>query len=204
MPLVPPSKNVSGYGAVPLESGELIDPAFVELSGFSPVGHGHAEYITGNVVRPSDTGDFYPSSNPSGFIDSSALSSYASQSYVNSISGAVRADIATLQGASGGYYPSSNPSGFVTGSVVRPSETGDFLKSSQTGLLTGSFYPRSANPNDYVTGSVVRPAETGAFASTGWIDQNYYPRANPSGYSSGGGGGGVSQARAMAISSLRI
>jgi hypothetical protein len=177
MPLVPPSKNVSGYGAVPLESGELIDPAFIELSGFSLVGHEHSEYITGSVVRPSDTGDFYPSSNPSGFITGIDTSFFVTSSQTGNYNNE--------------FYPlASNPAGYVTGGVVRPSET-------------GYLYP-STNPSGFVAGSVVRPAETGAFASTGWIDQNYYPRANPSGYSSGGGGGGVSQARVMAISSLRI
>ena len=56
---------------------------------------------------------------------------------------------------------------YVTGSVVRPSETGQFVGTGQTGFYTGVFYPYSANPNGYVQGAVVRPSNTGGFLDTG-------------------------------------
>jgi len=56
---------------------------------------------------------------------------------------------------------------YVTGSVVRPSETGQFVGTGQTGFYTGVFYPYSSNPNGYVQGAVVRPSNTGAFLDTG-------------------------------------
>ena len=52
---------------------------------------------------------------------------------------------------------------YVTGSVVRPSQTGSFITSGQTGFYTGVFYPYSSNPNGYVQGAVVRPSNTGNF-----------------------------------------
>ena len=152
---------------------------------------------TGSFVATSQTGQFYASTNPSGYITSSSLTNYATQSYVNSASGVLRGDITILQAATGGYYSSSNPSGFIN--------------ASQTGVLTGSFYPLSGNPSDYVTGSVVRPNQTGAFltsadlssyATTGYVNSAsgvirsdlsslqtatglLYPRNNPSGYITG-------------------
>ena len=133
------------------------------LTGYSyPRSSNPSGYVTGNVVRPSETGALTDS-----------------------------------------FYPlKSNPSGYVTGSVIRPSDTGVFVSQSQTGSLTGVFYPLSSNPSSYVTGLVVRPNETGAFATTGWVNENYYPRSNPSGYSAGGGG--LTQQQTMAIASLQF
>ena len=140
------------------------------LTGYSyPRSSNPSGYVTGSVIRPSDTGNFTTSSQTGSLT--------------------------------GSFYPLlSNPSGYVTGSVIRPSDTGVFVSQSQTGSLTGAFYPLSSNPSSYVTGLVVRPSETGAFATTGWVDENYYPRSNPSGYSAGGGG--LTQQQTMAIASL--
>ena len=55
--------------------------------------------------------------------------------------------------------------GYLTGYVSK-TETGSFLSSSQTGVLTGSFYPLGANPSGYVIGAVVRPSNTGVFVDT--------------------------------------
>jgi hypothetical protein len=79
---------------------------------------------TGDVVRPSETGQFYPSNNPSG---------YAATGYVTGISGSLQNQITTLNNA--------------TGSYVLTSETGNFITDTQTGV----FYPRS-NPSGYITG----------------------------------------------------
>ena len=136
-------------------------------------------YVTGEVVRPSQTGDFittgqtgafYPKSNPSGFITGVDLSPYATVAFVTGISGELHSQIENVE---------SQITGFVTGDVVRPSQTGNFITTAQT----GDFYPRS-NPSGfitgvdlsgYVTGEVVRPSQTGDF----------YPRSNPSGFITG-------------------
>ena len=169
---------------------------------FYPLLTNPSGYVTGDVVRPSQTGLF---------LTSSSLSGYATQTYVNNASGALRTDISYLQTLTGDYYPRTNPSGFitgfnsgdyVTGQVVRPSETGDFatqsyvagvsgairtdisLIQSTTGDYTGLFYPLSSNPANYVTGLVVRPSETGAFITSSQTGQ-FYPMSNPSGYATG-------------------
>ena len=79
---------------------------------------------TGDVVRPSETGQFYSSNNPSG---------YAATGYVTGISGSLQNQITTLNNA--------------TGSYVLTSQTGNFITDTQTGV----FYPRS-NPSGYITG----------------------------------------------------
>ena len=141
------------------------------LSGGSSGSYFHlssAQYqnlVTGSVIRPSDTGAFYPTSNPSGFIAGADLSNYATISFTTGISGSLQSQITTInnttgifitESETGLFYPSNNPSGFitgvdlsayVTGAVVRPSETGVFVTQSQT----GQFYPAS-NPSGFITG----------------------------------------------------
>lgn len=78
-------------------------------------------YVTGQVIRPSDTGQFYPLSNPSGYLTGLSTGSFISVSQT------------------GQFYPAvGNPSGFVTGLVIRPSDTGRFLSQYSTGLLDTS------------------------------------------------------------------
>lgn len=40
----------------------------------------HSNLVTGEVIRPSDTGNFYPISNPAGFITSNALAPFVTAS----------------------------------------------------------------------------------------------------------------------------
>jgi hypothetical protein len=153
------------------------------LSGGSSGAYFHlsaAQYenlTTGSVIRPSDTGAFYPASNPSGFITGVNLSSYATISFTTGISGSLQSQITTINNATGIFvtesetglfYPSNNPSGFitgvdlsayVTGAVVRPSETGAFVTQSQT----GQFYPAS-NPSGFITG-----VNLSSYATTSYV-----------------------------------
>lgn len=122
-------------------------------------------YITGNVVRPSETGSFvvagqtglfYPTSNPSGFITGINLSNYATISYVTGASGHLQSQISAIQNGTGLFITGVDLSNYVT-----KSSTGDFITSGQT----GQFVSSSATGN-FVTGSVVRPSETGAFLTS--------------------------------------
>lgn len=127
------------------------------------------QFVTGNVVRPSDTGAF--------LTTGAADSRYALQSATGSF-------VTTSQ--TGQFVSTGSTGQFVTGSVVRPSDTGAFLTTGaadsryalqsatgvfvttgQTGVFitssqTGQFVSTGATGN-FVTGSVVRPSETGNF-----------------------------------------
>jgi hypothetical protein len=76
------------------------------------------------VITSSQTGVFYPTSNPSGYISSES----------------------SFTANSGSYYPRSNPSGYITGLsyYITTGQTGAFYSSSNpsgyiTGLNTGNF-----------------------------------------------------------------
>ena len=131
-------------------------------------------------ITTAQTGSFYSSNNPSGFITGVNLSAYAlAQNLVLTGSG-LSSSIASLSGAltgnyllvsqTGNFYPiSGNPSGFINSSQTgafypRSGNPSGFITSSQT----GAFYPRTGNPSGFLLSS-----QTGAF----------YPRSgNPSGF----------------------
>jgi hypothetical protein len=107
--------------------------------------------VTGEIVRPTETGQFYSSSNPSG---------YTATGYVTGVSGNLQTQITTLNNQTDSYYPRTNPSGYTaTGYVTGISgalqtqittlnnATGSYVLNSQTGV----FYPRT-NPSGYITG----------------------------------------------------
>lgn len=102
---------------------------------------------TGDVVRPSETGQFYLNSNPSGFITGIDLSSYATINYVSGISGDLQTQITNLNNTTGSYvldsetgqfYSNNNPSGFITGINNIVYTTGDQVISGAK-TFTGSF-----------------------------------------------------------------
>jgi hypothetical protein len=144
-------------GSDSLEAYYATTGSLAYVSGLT-TGIGNTGYLTGYVSK-SETGDFYPASNPSGFITGVDLSSYATQSYVTGVSGYLQNQVTNLANSTGSY---------VTGSVVRPSETGNFITSSQTGQFVST-----GSTGVFVTGSVVRPSQTGAFLTTGAADARY-------------------------------
>jgi hypothetical protein len=216
-----------------LESYYATTGSLAYVSGLT-TGIGNTGYLTGYVSK-SETGDFYPISNPSGFITGVDLSNYVTGQVVRpSETGSFITNSQT-----GAFYAASNPSGFitgvdlsayVTGAVVRPSETGSFITNSQTGQFvgdgeTGAFLTTGAADNRYAlqsstgsfvtsgqTGNFVTSSSTGAFLTTGAADDRYalqsatgdfvttfqtgqfvgnsetgafYPASNPSGYITG-------------------
>ena len=157
--------------------------------------------VTGSFITDSETGLFYASSNPSGFITGVDLFSYTTEDFVTGVSGFLQSQISSNYSDITGiinttglfvlksetpsfvsvpetseFYLTSNPSGFITGV-----DLSSYVQSSETGVL----YPTS-NPSGFITGvdlsSYIQDSETGAF----------YPASNPSGFITGGGGGDVS------------
>ena len=134
--------------------------------------------VTGEIVRPGETGQFYPNSNPSGFITGVDLSNYATIDYTTGISGDLQNQINSLNNETGDY--------------VLKTETGDFITNSQT----GEFYP-NFNPSGFITGVDLSSYATqnyvtgvsghlqGQITTLNSQSGSFYPRANPSGYITG-------------------
>jgi hypothetical protein len=125
---------------------------------------------TGAFITTGQTGQFYATSNPNGYITASALTPYVQTGQTGAYTGS--------------FYPLNlNPSGYLTGSTggfVSTSQTGVLVGKNETGIFANSFYPLSSNPNGYLTGS------TGGFVSvnqTGIYSGSFYPlSSNPSNY----------------------
>lgn len=127
-------------------SGELLHNTFGDLQGGTTGQYYHlssGQYFnlaTGSVVRPNETGNFitasqtgafYPITNPSGFITGVDLSAYVTGSVVRpSETGNF---ITTSQ--TGAFYASSNPSGFITGVDLS---------------FSGNYYTKSESESRYV------------------------------------------------------
>ena len=142
------------------------------LSAYQPVSamgaYATTAYVDGMVSGKLDTtafnsADFYPTSNPSGYITGVDLTPYQEKSAM------------TAYQPSGDYYSASNPSGFITGVDLRDYATTGFVESAVSGKLDttafnpGDFYT-TANESGfvgraYVDSAVSGKLDTSAFAS---------------------------------------
>lgn len=91
-----PTLNGTGF----LLSGEVSTPSTGYLTGY---------------VNKTETGNFYPSSNPSGYITGVDLSPYATTVFTTGISGHLQAQITTLNSATGSYVTTGQTGNFLTG-----------------------------------------------------------------------------------------
>jgi hypothetical protein len=105
---------------------------------------------TGNFITSSQTGAFYPTSNPSGYITGLDLSSYATIASTTGISGHLQTQI-TNNNQTGAFL--------TTGAA-----DSRYALQSATGAYTGEFYPRSSNPSNYLVA-----ADIANLASTGYV-----------------------------------
>ena len=142
------------------------------LSAYQPVSamgsYATTAYVDSSVSGKLDTtafnsSDFYPTSNPSGYITGVDLTPYQEKSAM------------TAYQPSGNYYSASNPSGFITGVDLNDYATTGFVESAVSGKLdttafnSGDFYT-TANESGfvgraYVDSSVSGKLDTSAFAS---------------------------------------
>lgn len=128
---------------------------------------------TGSFITTTQTGDFASAVNLTATGATLSGQIIALSGYAVSVSG-------TTVNLSGQIVAVQSYATSVSGSTS--------ALSGQTQGLQGQI-----NTINNKTGTFVTTAQTGEFASTGWVDQYYYPRTNPSGYGgTGPGGGGVS------------
>lgn len=128
-------------GAKNFSTRPTVNGTGVLLSGEASVGDtgyltGYVQKIeTGNFVISSQTGNFYPLSNPSGYITGVDLSAYQTIASSTGISGYLQeqissngSNISAINNASGAFLTTgAGDVRYVTGNVVRPNETGSFL-----------------------------------------------------------------------------
>ena len=163
------------------------------LSAYQPVSamgaYATTAYVDGRVSGKLDTtafnsGDFYPTSNPSGYITGVDLSDYATTGYVDS---SVSGKLDTTAFNSGDFYPTSNPSGFITGVDLTPYQE----KSAMTAYQPSGDYYSASNPSGFITGvdlsdyattGFVESAVSGKLDTTAFNTGDFYTTANESGF----------------------
>ena len=163
------------------------------LSAYQPVSsmsaYATTAYVDGMVSGKLDTtafnsGDFYPTANPSGFITGVNLSDYATTGYVDS---SVSGKLDTTAFNSGDFYPTSNPSGFITGVDLTPYQE----KSAMTAYQPSGNYYSASNPSGFITGvdlsdyattGFVESAVSGKLDTTAFNPGDFYTTANESGF----------------------
>lgn len=180
---------------------------FVEKSSIS------SESATWNTVTAKldssafNSGDFYPTSNPSGFITGVDLSDYATTSYVDSsVSSKLDESAFTVYTATAltGIENDVSALSSIVSSIS--GQTGDFVERSSISAESASwnevsakldasaasdFYPTS-NPSGFATTAYVNSSVSGkqdSSAMTGYIPTSesakYYSTSNPSGFITG-------------------
>lgn len=163
------------------------------LSAYQPVSamdaYATTAYVDGMVSGKLDTsafnsGDFYPTANPSGFITGVDLSNYATTGYVDS---SVSGKLDTTAFNSGDFYPTSNPSGYITGVDLTPYQE----KSAMTAYQPSGNYYSASNPSGFITGvdlsdyattGFVESAVSGKLDTTAFNPGDFYTTANESGF----------------------
>lgn len=111
------------------------------------------------IYQPS--GDYYPASNPSGFISSVDLSNYATTGYVDSsVSGKLDSS------ASSGFYPNDNPSGFITGVDLSNYATTAYVDSSVSGKQDTLTFAYDVDKISAINGSAIAGGAGGIDSTT--------------------------------------
>jgi hypothetical protein len=172
------------------EDGSFLTASFIDNSAS---GDSNTGYLTGYVAK-TETGDFYPRSNPSGYVTGAVVRPSETGVFItNSQTGQFVGDSET------GDFVTNNQTGafLTTGAAdsryALQSATGDFVTTGQTGNFvvsnqTGAFLTTGAADSRYAlqsqTGVFVTTGQTGVFITSSETGQ-FYPTSNPSGYITG-------------------
>lgn len=140
----------------------------VDSAAVSAIASSYAESAASGKLDTSafNSGDFYSTSNPSGFVGSA---------YVDS---AVSGKLDSSAFNSGNFYSTSNPSGFVDSAYVDSAVSGKLDTSS---FNSADFYSTS-NPSGFITGVDLTPYQPTSAMSAYQPSGDYYSASNPSGF----------------------
>lgn len=180
--------SIIGLHADGLVSGVSAD--LTELSG-------KVNELSANKMDKSQSAEFYPSNNPSGFISDADLSVYAKKEEL------------TAYQSAGDYYSASNPSGFINSDAISGMATTGFVAEVSADItamiptaLTGDYLTKESADTlyqpigDYVNQNelsnvsaditaMIPTAMTGDYLDKASADKLYYGIDNPSGFITG-------------------
>lgn len=175
-------------------SSKLDSTAFSTVSGNFLTAHQDlSDYAkTEDLTAYQEKGNYYSASNPSGFINSDAISAMATTGFVAGVSGDITALIPTgeyLDKASADtlYYGINNPSGFITGVPADMATTGDIADMAQSisetyqpigNYQTAGNYYSASNPSGFITGVDLTPYQTTAGMTAYQSAGNYQTAGN--------------------------
>lgn len=129
--------------------------------------------VSDMATRTWTSENFYPDTNPSGFITSSDVPRYREGDYIS-------IDPISLAISVTGI----NPDDYATHEEVESATSGKMDASEAS-----AFYPRYDNPESYITSAdlpdlsdYVTSADVSGFVDMNYVDNNFYSASNPSGF----------------------
>ena len=176
-----------------LHTDGLVSGVSADLTELS----GKVNELSATKMDKSQSSEFYPSNNPSGFISDADLSVYAKKE-----------DLTAYQSA-GDYYSASNPSGFINSDAISDMATTGFVAEVSADItamiptaLTGDYLTKESADTlyqpigDYVNQNelsnvsaditaMIPTALTGDYLDKASADKLYYGIDNPSGFITG-------------------
>ena len=176
-----------------LHTDGLVSGVSADLTELS----GKVNELSANKMDKSQSSDFYPSNNPSGFIADADLSVYAKKEEL------------TAYQSAGDYYSASNPSGFINSDAISSMATTGFVAEVSADItamiptaLTGDYLTKESADTlyqpigDYVNQNelsnvsaditaMIPTAMTGDYLDKASADKLYYGIDNPSGFITG-------------------
>ena len=176
-----------------LHTDGLVSGVSADLTELS----GKVNELSATKMDKSQSSEFYPSNNPSGFIADADLSVYAKKEEL------------TAYQSAGDYYSASNPSGFINSDAISNMATTGFVAEVSADItamiptaLTGDYLTKESADTlyqpigDYVSQNelsnvsaditaMIPTALTGNYLDKASADKLYYGIDNPSGFITG-------------------
>ena len=176
-----------------LHTDGLVSGVSADLTELS----GKVNELSATKMDKSQSSEFYPSNNPSGFISDADLSVYAKKEEL------------TAYQSAGDYYSASNPSGFINSDAISDMATTGFVAEVSADItamiptaLTGDYLTKESADTlyqpigDYVNQNelsnvsaditaMIPTAMTGDYLDKASADKLYYGIDNPSGFITG-------------------
>lgn len=123
-------------------------------------------YITGSVVRPSETGVFITSGQTGQFVSTDQTGRFVTTGQTGNF-------VTTSQTGfyTGVFYPySANPNGYVQGAVVRPSNTGNFVDKTSVQTISNKYFTTTSFVNSAnATGIIISGLGAGNYTEDSLI-----------------------------------